>query len=90
MKDTCTGVAKGTFWASYCAAQATAYTASNIKSAWRAAGIIPCNPDAVLTKFPRYELPHRAVPKVPTTPRSFKLLQIPMNRRELRQQISST
>ena len=35
-------------------------------------------------------MPHsRAVPKVPITPRSFKLLQIPMNRQELRQQTLS-
>ena len=91
MKETRTGVAKGTFWAFYCAAQATAYTTSNIKSAWRGTGIVPFNPDAVLTKLPGYKHPGRAprVPKVPTTPRSFKLLQTPMNRRELRQQTLS-
>ena len=89
MKETQTGLAKGTFWAFYCAAQAKAYTPSNIKSAWRATGIVPYNPDAVLTKLPGYKPPGRAVPKVPTTPRSFKLLQTPMNRRELRQQTLS-
>ena len=67
-------------------AQATAYTTSNIKSAWRATGIVPYNPNAVLTKLPGYKPHPRAVPKVPTTPHSFKFLQTPKNRRELRQQ----
>ncbi|KAF8248260.1 hypothetical protein K440DRAFT_548654 [Wilcoxina mikolae CBS 423.85] len=86
MKETCTGVAKGTFWAFYCAAEAKAYTKSNIKSAWRATGIVPYNPDAVLTKLPSYKPTHHWVPKVPTTPQSFKLLQTPKNRRDLCQQ----
>ena len=39
--------------------------------------------------LPGYKPPRRAVPKVPTTLRSFKLLQTPMNRRELREQTLS-
>ena len=76
MKETRTGVAKGTFWAFYCAAQATAYTTSNIKSAWRATGIVPYNPNAVLTKLPGYKPHPRAVPKVPTTPHSFSFCRL--------------
>ena len=70
-------------------AQATAYTTNNIKRAWRATGIVPYNPNAVLTKLPGYKPHPRAVPKVPTTPHSFKLLQTLKNRRELRQQTLS-
>ena len=43
----------------------------------------------MLTKLPGYMPPRRAVPKVPTNPRSFRLLQTPTNRRELRQQTPS-
>ena len=87
MKDTRTGVAKGTFWAFYCAAQATAYTTNNIKSSWRATGTVPFNPDTVVTRLTGYK-PPRAVPEV-LTPRSFKLLQTPANLREPRQQTPS-
>ena len=68
MKETRTGLTKGAFWGFYCAAQAKTYTPSNIKSAWRATGIVPYNPDVVLTKLPGYKPPCRAAPKVPTTP----------------------
>ena len=88
MKDTRTGVAKGTFWAFYCAAQATAYTTNNIKSSWRATGTVPFNPGTVVTRLTGYK-PPRAVPGVLTTPRSFKLLQTPANRRGPRQQTPS-
>ena len=57
MKDTRTGVAKGAFWAFYCAAQAAAYTKNNIKSAWRATGIVPYNPNAVLAGLTGFETP---------------------------------
>ena len=89
MKETRTGLTKGAFCGFYCAVQAKTYTPSNIKSAWQATGIVPYNPDAVLTKLPGYKPLRRAVPKVPTTPHSFKLLQTPMNRRELHQQTLS-
>ena len=52
MEETRTGVAKEIFWAFYCAAQASAYTTGSIKCAWRATGIVPYNPNAVLTKLP--------------------------------------
>ena len=44
---------------------------SNIKSAWRATdtGIVPYNPDAVLTQLPGCK-----------APRAFKLLNTPVNR----------
>ena len=58
MKETSTGLTKGAFWGFYCAAQAKTYTPSNIKSASRATGIVPYNPDVVLTKLPGYKPPH--------------------------------
>ena len=89
MKETRTGLTKEAFWGFYYAAQAKTYTPSSIKSAWQATSIIPYNPDAVLTKRPGYKPPCRAVPKVLTTPYSFKPLQILINRQELRQQTLS-
>ena len=89
MKETRTGLTKGAFRGFYRAVQAKTYTPRNIKSTWGATGIVPYNPDAVLTKLPGYKPPRRAVPKAPTTPHSFKPLQTPINRRELRQQALS-
>ena len=77
MKETRTGLTKGAFWGFYCAVQVKTYTPSNIKSAWRATGIVPYNPDTVLTKLPGYKPPRRAVPKVPTTPHSFQAFTDP-------------
>ena len=81
--DTRTGIAKGTFWKFYHQAKKTSFTKANIKGAWRGTGIHPFNPDAVLTKLPGYK---RSAPLPSTTPRSFKFLKTPHNRRDLRQQ----
>ena len=91
-RTTRTGVNKALFWNFYKLAKREAYTKNNIKSAWRATGIHPFNPDKVLqvaglekktvknTKKP-------TLPAIPaSTPRSFKFLKTPQNRRELHQQ----
>ena len=49
IRQTRTGIVKGTFWKFYSAARRQAYTKQNIKSAFRKTGIHPFNPDAVLT-----------------------------------------
>ena len=77
VRDTRTGIAKGTFWKFYRQAKKTAFTKENIKGAWRGTGIHPFNPDAVLTKLPGYK---RSAPLPSTTPQSFKFLKIPHNR----------
>ncbi|KAF8241321.1 hypothetical protein K440DRAFT_573188 [Wilcoxina mikolae CBS 423.85] len=77
MKETPTSVGKGKFLALYCAAEAKAYTKSNIKSVWQVTGIVPYNPDSLLTQLPSYNPTDHRVPKDPTIPQSFKLLQCP-------------
>jgi len=47
IRNTRTGILKGTFWRFYSAACRQAYTKKNIASAFRATGICPFNPDAV-------------------------------------------
>ena len=59
------------------------YTKENIKGAWCGTGIHHFNPDAVLTKHPGYK---QSVPLPHTTPQSYKFLNTPQNRRDLRQQ----
>lgn len=82
MKDTRTGIAKGTFWAFYRAAQA----APNVKSFCNTTGIVLYNPDAVLTLLLGYN-PPPAYPQssVPKSALPFKHPS-PANRRGLRQQ----
>jgi len=79
IRQTRTGVLKGTFWRFYAAACRQAYTKQNIKSAWRKTGIHPFNPDAVLTQV--------------TVPRSVssakKVLKTPQKSRDIRQQFLS-
>ena len=87
MKDARTGIAKGTFWKFYQEAQITFYTRTNIKSAWRTAGIVPYNPNIVLTQRLDYKA-SRPVPKVSTS-RVSNLLRTPVNFRELQQQTLS-
>ena len=77
VRDTRTGIAKGTFWKLYRQAKRTAFSKENIKGAWRGTGIHPYNPDAVLTKLPGYK---RGAPLPSTTPQSFKFLNTPHNR----------
>lgn len=80
MRETRTGVVKGTFWTFYSAGRVAAYTTLNIKSAWRKTGIHPFNPDAVFTQLPTTanstsKTPNIATPLITRTPR---------NRREVR------
>ena len=56
IKDTRAGIAGGAFWAFYRAAQAAPYT-SNVKSVCNTTGIVPYNPDAVLTLLLGYNPP---------------------------------
>jgi hypothetical protein len=69
----------GTFWLFYSVARTAAYTASNIKAAFRKTGIFPFNPDSVLT-----QLPSRSVP-LPIKHQTILHLKTPHNRRDLRQ-----
>ena len=67
----------------------------NIKAAWRAAGIQPYNPDAVLqpllqkleqSRGPRKSSDGRHVQRPTSTPSKFLAWQTPRNRRQLRHQ----
>jgi hypothetical protein len=86
--DTQTGVTKGTFWKFHCTAQWTAYTHSNIKSTGWAYGIIPFNPNLVLTKLQGSKTnntrAHHATPK--KTAHTFKHFATPTDRLQIRQQ----
>ena len=62
MKETRTGLTKGAFWGFYCAAQVKTYTPRNIKSAWRATGIVSYNPDST-HQAPRIYAPAEQYPK---------------------------
>ncbi|KAF8542147.1 hypothetical protein BDD12DRAFT_979202 [Trichophaea hybrida] len=73
MRETRTGIVKGTFWNFYSAARVSAYTQANIKSAWRKTGIYPFNPDTVTIQLPGFKT--IATPIITRTPR---------NRREVR------
>ncbi|KAF8247418.1 DDE-domain-containing protein [Wilcoxina mikolae CBS 423.85] len=73
MRETRTGVVKGTFWKFYSAARIQAYTPSNIQSAWRTAGIRPFCPDAVTSKLPPQPgtfTANHAIPLITRTPRN--------------------
>ena len=86
-RTTRTGVSKALFWNFYKLAKREAYTKTNIKSAWRATGIHPFNPDKVLAEIEKKKSAKQLlVPRPASTPRSFKFLKTPQNRRELRQQ----
>ena len=84
-RTTRTGINKALFWNFYKLAKHEAYTKNNIKSAWRATGVHPFNPDKVLAELEKKNT--KQLPAIPaSTPRSFKFLKTPRNRRELRQQ----
>ena len=57
MRDTRTGIVKGTFWRFYSVAHIAAYTPNIIKATFRKTGIFPFNPDSVLTHFPSRSVP---------------------------------
>src|SRR5205807_6777940 len=51
VRNSRSGILKGTFWGFYRDARVQAYTKLNIKNAFRATGIYPFNPNAVLTRL---------------------------------------
>jgi len=79
MRDTRTGIVKGTFWRFYSVARIAAYTANIIKAAFRTTGIFPINPDSVLTQLPSCSVPS------PVKHQTILLLKTPRNRQDLRQ-----
>ena len=88
MRDTRTGITKKDFWPMYAKAKDEAYTFQNIKSAWRATGLHPFNPNKVI--LPLEEKHKKKLSKshssTSTTPRTFLCYKTPQNRRELRHQ----
>ncbi|KAH0602245.1 uncharacterized protein H6S33_009886 [Morchella sextelata] len=83
IRETRTGITKGTFWSFFTEARAKAFTKQTIKASFQATGIFPLNPDKVLTKVKPNQL--TAIP-VGSTILLQKQLSTPKNRRELRQQ----
>jgi hypothetical protein len=81
MRDTRTGVKKGTFWTFYSEARKKAYKKKNIESAWRKTGIYPFNPDEVLANLVPVSRADPATPSCTST-----ILRTPKNRHQLRQQ----
>lgn len=83
IRETRTGITKGTFWSFFTEARAKAFTKQTIQASFHATGIFPLNPDKVLTKVKPNQL--TAIP-VGSTVLLQKQLSTPKNRRELRQQ----
>lgn len=83
IRETRTGITKGTFWSFFTEARAKAFTKQTIQASFHATGIFPLNPDNVLTKVKPNQL--TAIP-VGSTVLLQKQLSTPKNRRELRQQ----
>lgn len=94
MRNTLTGIKKGTFWSFYCQARKQAYTPVNIRAAFRATGIYPFNPDAVLTKVPQappsrfniHSIRNHGSSILNSSDQLASILKTPKNRRDLRQQ----
>ena len=61
-RTTRTGVSKALFWNFYKLAKHEAYTKTNIKSAWRATGIHPFNPDKVLAEIEKKKMRNHSLP----------------------------
>ena len=79
MRDTWTGVKKGTFWTFYSEARALTFLPKTIQSAFRATGIVPFNPNKVLVKVTK-------VTKTTTANCPTAIFTTPRNRHQLRQQ----
>ncbi|RPA95507.1 DDE-domain-containing protein [Choiromyces venosus 120613-1] len=79
MRDTRTGVKKGTFWTFYTEAHALTFLPKTIQSAFRAMGIVPFNPNKVLVKVTK--VTKTTTPNCPTT-----IFTTPRNHHQLRQQ----
>lgn len=85
------GILKGTFWGFYRAARKQAYTKLNIKNAFRATGIYPFNPNAVLTRFPSIKSPSSLsfLDDKSTSLATDPILRTPKTRRDLRYQTTA-
>lgn len=79
MRDTRTGVKKGTFWIFYSEARGLTFLPKKIQSAFRATGIVPFNPNKVLVKVTK--ITKTTTPNSPTA-----IFTTPRNRHQLRQQ----
>lgn len=79
MRDTRTGVKKGTFWTFYSEARALTFLPKTIQSAFRATCIVPFNPNKVLAKVTK--VTKTTTPNCPTA-----IFTTPRNRHQLRQQ----
>jgi len=86
IRDTRTGVAKGTFWSFYSTARRQAYTKQSIKSAFRKTGIHPFNPDAVLTQIAGFTEPPTSQSHPPPQAAILAKLKTPRKSRDVRQQ----
>ena len=97
-RETRTGITKKLFFSFYSQAKRIAYTRANIKAAWRATGIQPYNPDAVLqpllqklkqSQDLRKYSDGRHVQRLTSTPSKFLAWQTPQNRRQLHHQTNA-
>ena len=96
-RETQTGITKKLFFSFYSQAKRIAYTRANIKAAWRATGIQPYNPDAVLQpllqKLKQSQSPRssdgRHVQRPTSTPSKILAWQTSRNRCQLRHQTNA-
>jgi len=93
-RNTRRGVTKRLFWQFYKVAKKVAYTYVNIKAAWRATGIHPFNPDAVLVSLKakhhnRLAAKHTSQPIAHTSPRSFLCYETHHKIRDVRRQVNT-
>jgi hypothetical protein len=77
------GITKNSFFPLYKKAREQAYTTSNIENAFRATGIVPLNPRAVLGKM---QAPTRSCPPPTHSERSFPVESTPYTKHNLRDQ----
>ena len=88
MRNTRAGILKGTFWGFYRQAREKAYTKQNIKQAFRATGVSPFNPNAVLTRLPCVKTP--PPPLSDDIPEgATEIWRTPKTRRDLRRQTNA-
>ena len=85
LKKTRTGVTRALFWRVFAQARREVYTVPNIKASWRKAGIIPYNPDNVLSQLPAITATATTTPNPPINPKALAALKTPRSRHELRQ-----
>jgi hypothetical protein len=87
VRNTQAGILKGTFWSFYREAREKAYSQTNIKQAFRATGVSPFNPNAVLTRLPSVKSPPMTIspassegdPRIFTTPKTRRDLRTQTN-----------